>query len=84
MRLSSSTILGPSSSMSRPQITFVYGDDWEGLYVNGRLEAQGHAVSRREILSALGYSFEEVEADLEWLHDEGELPPRLSDVQTIS
>lgn len=33
-------------------------DDWEGLYVDGDLKAQGHSLHTQDILDALGVSHE--------------------------
>jgi len=39
------------------QISFVYVDDWQGLYVNERLVAQNHKIGIQQIM---GYVLHEV------------------------
>ena len=63
------------------EVTIVYGDDWEGLYVDGKLVAQNHSVSAISALESLGFSVNQKEVDYAWLLDEGNLPDSLSDVK---
>ena len=56
------------------------GDDWNGLYLDGVLVQQGHEVSVRSVLKALGIECEEVWCDNEWLEGQGELPAALDEV----
>lgn len=70
------------------KVVLVMGDDWEGLYVDGQLQAEGHSLSPMRVLRALGNSLdpmllnaEGVIADDEWLSDVGTLPMALSDVK---
>lgn len=51
------------------EIMFVgNGDDWVGLYIDGKLKFQGHSIPRFELMAALGIGYKErddwdVEAD---------------------
>lgn len=54
-------------------------DDWEGLYVNGKLVTQGHEVTRREMMHLLNLDYQELEVDAEFLAEELELPDNLKD-----
>jgi hypothetical protein len=63
------------------QVTIVDGDDWEGLYVDGRLVTEGHRVSVTEALNAVGVSCEVVYADDHWLEEVGRLPDQLRKVR---
>jgi len=68
--------------------TVVNGDDWTGLYVDGKLVEQGHSISASDALRiARDYkkieSVETLYADIDWLHDLGWLPDKLSDVKFI-
>ncbi len=53
-------------------------DDWEGIYINGRLASEGHRMSAHDILDTLkgyllvGYEFRT--CDREWLLGLGNLP----------
>lgn len=62
-------------------IQLVVGDDWEGLYVNGELKTQGHSMSVRDVVEALGFSLQVFEPDMEWLDGEGALPKSFADVE---
>lgn len=71
--------------MKAVQITFVLGDDWEGVYLNGKLKHQGHSISAMELANTLvNYgrvmSVQVTEPDEEWLQEQGRLPDKLSDV----
>ncbi len=63
------------------KLTRVYCEDWEGVYLDGVLVAQGHSVDISDVAAALGVEYQSVEADSDWLEDEGELPESLSDVK---
>lgn len=63
------------------EITLVEGDDWSGLYVDGKLVAEGHSFSNSELLEYCGVKHNRGFADLDWLADRGTLPKKLSDVK---
>ena len=68
------------------EITVVDGDDWLGLYVNGKLIIEGHGRSRHADILAFGaehqpYTVKLLFADVDWLHEEMRLPAKLEDVQ---
>lgn len=93
---SGQTELGPyvagmstEQAVQTNEITVVDGDDWLGLYVNGDLKLQGHGRSRHADILAFGaeyapYTVSLVFADVEWLHEEGQLPEVLSEVKVES
>lgn len=66
-------------------MTFARGDDWEGVYVDGDLIVEGHSIEARTAAElAIKHKATEVKTiycDLDWLHDEGNLPRRMSDVK---
>ena len=62
-------------------IVIVHGDDWMGVYVNGKRVAENHSIYGDEMLAALGIEFEYRTADSEWLDEHGRLPDELSDVK---
>ena len=77
-------------SMSEIDFVFVYGDDWEGLYANGRLVLEGHSIYFADVISYLlddkvgPYqirSYDSRPADWEWLEERGSLPKLLSKVK---
>lgn len=63
------------------KISIVYGDDWEGVYINGKLHHQMHKISWINVLADLGFSLERFEVDPEWLEKELELPQDLKNVK---
>ena len=60
-------------------------DDWEGLYLNGILQLEGHTVRREDLMELIINTnkkvtdFEEVDA-YGWLYDGGTLPRTLTEV----
>jgi hypothetical protein len=66
-------------------MTIVRGDDWEGAYVNGKLETEGHSLEVAETVRlAVRHKVAEVfvrSCDIAWLHDEGNLPDDLFKVK---
>lgn len=53
-----------------------FDGDWEGIYVDGKLKAEGHSLRADEILTAVGIKAEEKEAEID-----GCLPPELKKVK---
>lgn len=71
--------------MDDVQVTLVYGDEWEGAYINGRLVMEGHSLNwpyflKRHVVGARLTSVESRAADTDWLDDVGNLPEQLEDV----
>lgn len=62
------------------KITFVKGDDWEGLYINGKLIKEDHSLHVEDVLEAVGVKVDTLHADCEWLWDQGSLPDKLDEV----
>lgn len=63
------------------KIMLVFADDWSGLYINGKLEYEGHSIEPENVLTVLNIPYEEKWADEEWLNDLGRLPKKLSEVK---
>jgi len=64
-----------------PKIALVDGDDWQGLYVDGKLLQQGHVISSDDILKATGIDYDYIFADIDWLGERGDLPDNLNEVK---
>ncbi len=62
------------------KVTIVYCDDWIAIYKDGKLKAQNHSLSPREVLEALEIPFESEIAD-EFAAEVGHLPNNLSEVR---
>mgnify|MGYP001568430032 FL=1 len=69
-----------SAIPSSKRIVFVSGEDWTGVYLNGRLLVQNSSILAKDILKHLGYEIEDMEVDQEWLEDQGELPIQLKNI----
>ena len=63
------------------EVTLVTSDDWEGIYLDGRLVSESHSHRTQEALRALGVEVQIVEADLEWIESVGHLPADLAKVR---
>ncbi|RWH49571.1 MAG: hypothetical protein E5V72_02010 [Mesorhizobium sp.] len=68
------------------KIVYARGDDWEGLYIDGELETQGHSISLSELLDIIKEKgvIETAETrmvDLNWLGDHGTLPNNIEEVR---
>lgn len=62
-------------------------DDWEGIYINGRLANEGHRVAVRDVLDAVKgktlIDYEYRTCDRQWLYDHGNLPDDLERVRWL-
>ena len=64
------------------KIVIVNGDDWAGIYIDGKLQYEGHSISPNDILTVLGIEHKEIECDYDWLAERGSLPENLKQVKT--
>jgi hypothetical protein len=55
-------------------------DDWEGIYIDGKLYTEGHRVGLEDLAEALKLDFEKITADCKWLLNSCGLPADLEDV----
>lgn len=80
-------LIGQKKNNIGNTITFVYADDWTGLYVDGRLQREGHSIEAWDALVLIqdleldNFGLEYFWCDLDWIHDRGNLPDELSDVK---
>jgi len=63
------------------RLTLVRGDDWEGLYLDGKLIWQGHTLESDVLLDLLQIENNTIWANLDWLHEQGGLPEELAEVR---
>lgn len=66
------------------KVAFVFGDDWNAIYVDGILFYEGHDSTPPHIIDLFKYRFENIEmvelaADENWLIEEGGYPTNLED-----
>ncbi|TSC89542.1 MAG: hypothetical protein G01um10143_32 [Parcubacteria group bacterium Gr01-1014_3] len=64
-----------------PKIVIVNGDDWHGLYVNGKLYYEGHEIPTDIIFKALKVPYKAIDCDLPWLIKNGRFPADLKQVK---
>ena len=65
------------------KIALFWGDDWEGLYINGKLIYENHSIRAHEIITILekhGMDATCVEVNDYWLMENGRLPEDATDV----
>ena len=63
------------------EVVIVNGDDWKGVYIDGKLRYESHSIRPEELLRLLGINCRDFECDLNWLEEEGNLPENLDDVK---
>ncbi len=63
------------------KISIVYGDDWVGLYIDGKLAYDNHQINAEDLLDVLKIDYESFSCDLEWLEERGCLPDDLDEVK---
>lgn len=63
----------------KKEVVLVKGDDWEGIYINGRLIFENHSLSAKEIFRILGFDI--IDVDDQWLGDRGSFPENISEVK---
>lgn len=57
---------------------YVFGDDWNALYIEGELVYEGHDTFPHTY--RMFFDVEEKEADLDWLMEQGRYPKFISEV----
>jgi len=72
---------------TKNQVIKVTADDWSGIYIDGRLRAEGHSIPFFQLMEALDEFttnkvsyWVELEADHQWICDRGSLPDTLVEV----
>lgn len=71
--------------MIEKTLTLVRGDDWDGIYIDGKLHSEGHSFSDFSLLE-LGISLpvntklETIFPNVDWLEYEGSYPDNLEHV----
>lgn len=65
---------------SEQEVLLVSGDDWEGIYVDGKIHVQGHQVRLEDFARIFGIELKHKGVGSGWLYDEGHLPYNLEDI----
>ncbi|OPH61892.1 hypothetical protein BC351_01225 [Paenibacillus ferrarius] len=73
--------------MGEKVLTLVSGDDWEGLYYDGKLIEEEHTIQRKTLVDQMKHyttfnvEFKTINSvGMEWLQDEGSLPVYLDHI----
>lgn len=70
----------------KPTVIFVECDDWEGIYIDGKLEHEGHMIRNfiwLDLIKKYGTFNKFTEhywADEDYMHDRGSLPVKFEDI----
>lgn len=68
------------------KVVWAQGDDWNGLFINGKLAMEDHQLHPKSIQAvlkkhnALGVEVEFKEVDMEWMWEVGSFPTDISEV----
>lgn len=65
------------------KITLFWGEDWEGLYINGKLTIENHSIRSSEVIKVLeahGMEAASIEVDDDWLMAVERMPEDADDV----
>lgn len=62
------------------QFAIVTADDWQGIYVNGKLVDETHRLRLSDILSILGVDYDDISVDQDWMESHGHLPKDFRDI----
>lgn len=69
------------------KLTWIIGDEWQGIYINHTLKCEGHLITPEEIcllINIYSIQFSEIKyfntEGNNWLNDEGSLPIWMSDI----
>lgn len=67
------------------KMVIAQADDWQGIYIDGDLKTEGHSTEGIVLVGfAIDYGVQKVETawvDLKWIHELGNMPQKLEDVQ---
>jgi hypothetical protein len=55
-------------------------DDWEGLFIDGKLATEGHSISLYEFCKILGIKVDFKEVDDEYMYEMGSFPQNLDEI----
>ena len=62
------------------RLTLAWASDWEALYADGHLVAQGHSIRVEDVVKLFDVQLDSVEASEPWLHEVGTFPLELKGV----
>lgn len=74
------------------ELAIVDGDEWKGLYINGKLYVDGHNIRPEYIINAINDNIDQLHEDnskiifkshncnYDWLEEAGDFPEKLENV----
>lgn len=68
------------------EVVQAMGDDWNGLFINGKLVMEDHHLKMKDVQAAmkaagaLGVEIEFAEVDMDWMWEVGSFPSDISEV----
>lgn len=65
--------------MSR-DVLYARGNDWEAVYIDGELIAEGHSIDWMGVIAELGCNTYTQEVSCDWLEDRGDFPEDINEV----
>lgn len=63
------------------KFTIACGDDWQGLYKDGKLVYENHSIDAGQLAKYAGLNLEYRSVDSEWLERRGSLPELLKNAR---
>jgi hypothetical protein len=69
----------------KEKLVIVTGDDWQGIYIDGKLYNQGHSINYENVIENLGYTIRHIyiENDETWEKLDYNCPEELEKVEII-
>lgn len=67
----------------RKSFQFITSDDWEGLYINGKLHHENHRITAKQLVAILannGVKIEGLRIDDDYMEDLGNLPKQFDEI----
>ena len=61
-------------------IKIMTADDWEGLYIDGKLVMENHSLRVEDVLEACQVKFDSHWVDDDWMCNRGRFPEKFEDV----
>jgi len=74
-----------NETIQSQKIVTIYGDDWQGVYVNDELIDEGHSINLFRVMKKLGYDMKNIHIEEEefWEKFGYHCPEKLEDVEII-
>jgi len=64
----------------KQHVVIAIGEDWSGVYLEGRLVFEGHSLRFIDVLRELGFDVNVIHPDQTWLESIRNLPDNVKDI----